>query len=491
MITSFLATGLFAFKGVRYGRLLAFAQTTTIQLTLISFVTYPRSSTIRGSHSQVDSPDALSSWTHDHHFAFTPGSPATEQTSSLYYGVNPTAQHRQTLSLSIAECPRRRPWGQWSKVGSISVFQSSVSSQLSRPLLFSSGSGHADTVATWVYVLLSGTGYHIYDLPKKSITSQLVAIRWNFAVQMMYHPLMGLIRASIIMFLFRMKDTRRRIRYPIHAVFWLNIFYSIGATIANLFQCTPASYAWSRPAMDKVGPNGEVIPGGTCIDTRTFVLTSCAFSIFMDLIIIPIPSIMVWNLQMHRRTKILVVGVMSLGWIATGVSVGRFIVYYYRFAPTNKDRTWNIGIAISIAEPAVHIMTACAPATKCLFRYLFPQYGTGRFTSYYEDRTATTNRPGKFGSRGSRVFNFRLSDNQGENENIMELGGAPKTDPLPRETASESGYDLKGKESFDSKDIHESSGEATSGKRTRSKTACTEVSEAEEAEPKHCLGRAR
>ncbi|EDU44220.1 condensin subunit [Pyrenophora tritici-repentis Pt-1C-BFP] len=181
---------------------------------------------------------------------------------------------------------------------------------------------------------------------------------------------------------------------------------------------------------------------------------------------------MVWNLQMHRRTKILVVGVMSLGWIATGVSIGRFIVYYYRFAPTNKDRTWDIGIAISIAEPAVHIMTACAPATKCLFRYLFPQYGTGRFTSYYEDRTATTTRPGKFASRGSRIFNFRLSDNQGDSDNIMELGGAPKTDPLPRDTASEGGYDLKGKESFDSKDIHETSEEA--GKRTRSKTACTE-----------------
>ncbi|RMZ73526.1 putative chromosome segregation cut14 [Pyrenophora seminiperda CCB06] len=327
----------------------------------------------------------------------------------------------------------------------------------------------ADTVSTWVYIILSGTGYHIYDLPKKSIPSQLVAIRWNFAVQMMYHPLMGLIRASIVMFLFRMKDTRRRIRYPLHAVFWLNIVYSVGATIANLFQCSPASYAWSRPAMDKIGADGKVILGGTCIDTRTFVLTSCALSIFMDIIIMPIPSIMVWNLQMHRRTKILVVGVMSLGWVATGVSVGRFIVYYYRFAPTNTDRTYNIGIAISIVEPAVHIMTACAPATKCLFRYLFPQYGTGRFTSYYEERTAATN---KFHSRGgSRGFNFRLSDNQGDSDNIMELGGAPKTDPLPPETASESGFDLKGKESFDSKDMPR---DTTRIKRTRSKTACTE-----------------
>jgi structural maintenance of chromosome 2 len=45
-----------------------------------------------------------------------------------------------------------------------------------------------DTLATWMYIVLSGTGYHVYDLPKKSVAEQLVAIRWNFAVQMMYHP---------------------------------------------------------------------------------------------------------------------------------------------------------------------------------------------------------------------------------------------------------------------------------------------------------------
>jgi structural maintenance of chromosome 2 len=45
-----------------------------------------------------------------------------------------------------------------------------------------------DTVGTWVYIVLSGTGYHVYDLPKKSVTQQLVALRWNFTVQMLYHP---------------------------------------------------------------------------------------------------------------------------------------------------------------------------------------------------------------------------------------------------------------------------------------------------------------
>lgn len=67
-------------------------------------------------------------------------------------------------------------------------------------------------------ILLSGTGYHVYDLPKKSINEQVTAMKWSFATQMMYHPLMFSIRASIIMFLFRMKDNRRRIRWALHGV---------------------------------------------------------------------------------------------------------------------------------------------------------------------------------------------------------------------------------------------------------------------------------
>ena len=65
---------------------------------------------------------------------------------------------------------------------------------------------------------MSGTGYHVYDLPKQTVAEKITALEWSFAVQMFYHPLMCAIRASIIMFLFRMKDYRRRIRYSLHIV---------------------------------------------------------------------------------------------------------------------------------------------------------------------------------------------------------------------------------------------------------------------------------
>jgi hypothetical protein len=175
---------------------------------------------------------------------------------------------------------------------------------------------------------------------------------------------------------------------------------------------------------------------------------------------------MVWNLQMDRKTKLLVVVVMSLGWVATGVSVGRFIIYYYRFAPTMKDRTWDIGISISIAEPAVHIMTACAPATKCLFRYLFPYFArrsTRREEStFYEDRSRQR--------KGSRGFAFGIEEGAGEEIGMhaSETKGSGK---------GEHGYGMKRLSTVDSR---EELVEAEDGK-----------SSMVEAEPQHCLGVAK
>lgn len=67
--------------------------------------------------------------------------------------------------------------------------------------------------------------------------------------------------------------------------------------------------------MDVIGPNGTVIKGGKCIDSLKFILSSCGLSIFMDLIIIPIPTAMVWDLHMRRKTKVAVVVIMSMGWM--------------------------------------------------------------------------------------------------------------------------------------------------------------------------------
>jgi hypothetical protein len=160
---------------------------------------------------------------------------------------------------------------------------------------------------------------------------------------------------------------------------------------------------------------------------------------------------------------------LTTRWVATGVSVGRFIVYYYRIAPTNTDRTWDIGVSISIAEPAVHIITACAPATKRLFRYLFPYFARSRTTgNYYEDRV-TTNKSNN-GRRAFNRFSFGLGpDNKDVEEGTEEIGMAPQKQ-------DDRNYGMKRLSTVDSRE------------EIKEDKSSIHVAE---AEPHNCLGQAK
>ena len=92
---------------------------------------------------------------------------------------------------------------------------------------------------------------------------------------------------------------------------------------------------------------------------------------------------------------------------ATVISVLRFIVYYYRFSPKQKDRTYNIGIVVSIAEPSVAIIAACAPALKSLISRLAPRLFSSRDANYY--------------SGGSRSQTPRRSSNTKSSKKEMGL----------------------------------------------------------------------
>ncbi|KAF2790631.1 hypothetical protein K505DRAFT_282289 [Melanomma pulvis-pyrius CBS 109.77] len=319
-----------------------------------------------------------------------------------------------------------------------------------------------ETVTIYQYIILSHSGYHKADVPKQTIAEQVTALQWSFAVQLFYHPMMGAIRASIIMFLFRVKDHRTHIQVALHIVFWINIGYMVSTTFVNIFQCTPIRYAYAKPEMDQVlDANGVPIKHGKCINSLAFILASCALSIFMDLIIIPIPTAMVWNLQMRTKTKIAVVIIMSMGWIATAVTVGRFIVYYYRFSPKNKDKTYDIGLVISIVEPAVGIIAACAPAMKCLFRF------TDDTTSY----------PTPVPTKNESVRRRSFTEQYGMGKEYFDN----RTDEMGRE---EEVYGMNPLGNTDSRDRIVS---ITANTPTRSRSTKTGHSEALEHMPEHCL----
>lgn len=122
----------------------------------------------------------------------------------------------------------------------------------------------------------------------------------------------------------RLEDRRPVVRWNLRLLFWVNIALMIAIFLADLFQCTPLRYAYAHPAMDLAAQkaagadengmkDGELVKGGTCIAQVGFFLGSASFTIVTDIWLLCIPSIIVWRLQMHRRKKIAIIVVLSMG----------------------------------------------------------------------------------------------------------------------------------------------------------------------------------
>ncbi|CEL03631.1 hypothetical protein ASPCAL04783 [Aspergillus calidoustus] len=242
--------------------------------------------------------------------------------------------------------------------------------------------GQAYTV--WIYTKLSYQGYHSWDIPEQTIDEQILAQRYNLANQLLYNPILAIVKASIIVFIYRLEDRRPVVRWNLHILFAVNLGLMIAIFLADLFQCTPLHYVYDYPRMDLVAQeaagadengmaDGKVVKGGRCIHQVNFFLISAGMTILTDIWLLCIPTMVVWHLHMNRRKKIAIAGVLSMGVIVTVIGIARLVIYNDRFKPNKTDRTYNIGHTISSVEVNVAIITASATALTALINRIAPR----------------------------------------------------------------------------------------------------------------------
>jgi hypothetical protein len=63
-----------------------------------------------------------------------------------------------------------------------------------------------------LYTVKSWQGYHYYDIPKLSIEDRTQAAKYDLVNQLLYNPILALVKASIVFFLWRLEDRRKVIR---------------------------------------------------------------------------------------------------------------------------------------------------------------------------------------------------------------------------------------------------------------------------------------
>ncbi|EAW14396.1 uncharacterized protein ACLA_074330 [Aspergillus clavatus NRRL 1] len=201
--------------------------------------------------------------------------------------------------------------------------------------------------------------------------------------QMLYIWSSAVAKVSIAVALLRLA-VRRFHRVTLWTVLGLSIGIAIMFWLVLLFACKPISYFWQR-----------VRPGhaGTCLSTDTLVDISYLYSsltIFCDLTLGIMPALLVWNLQMNRKTKIALGAILSLGAVASVAVIIRI-----PFLQTYKDADFlysTFQIAIwSVIETGLGITAGSLVTLRPLFRWFL-------------DGSTTYGRAGRSGKRSDRQY---------------------------------------------------------------------------------------
>lgn len=206
---------------------------------------------------------------------------------------------------------------------------------------------------------------------------------WTIIWQFIYVLDGAIIKSSIIWTLLRLaKDLNKiytKILWGLFGFSW--IVWQISWPVA-IFQCKPVAAAWGEP--------GDCTSGQTVILRVSYFVS--ASNIFTDISTALVPMFLLRRLQMPKRTKLMTMGVLSLGVFASVATTIRITYTWAYTAPTDrfcelnhlltKNQSNNtsdtIGkiVLLTVLECDLGIIAGSMPMLRRLIRNLAPSYGS-------------------------------------------------------------------------------------------------------------------
>ena len=122
---------------------------------------------------------------------------------------------------------------------------------------------------------------------------------WNYAVQLLYNPILALVKLSALIFLYRLFSQVRGVRPAVLVVAGLTASHMVAVAGAVVFQCVPISANWRG--------------GGSCVDRRALYVSTAAFTILTDVLVLLLPGYILRNLNIPKKAKVALLSVFLLG----------------------------------------------------------------------------------------------------------------------------------------------------------------------------------
>ncbi|TLD03692.1 uncharacterized protein PgNI_11570 [Pyricularia grisea] len=227
------------------------------------------------------------------------------------------------------------------------------------------------TAGSYMFAKTSFLGIHLRDVPLDQLDLSRAG-RWNYIVQVFYHPILPLCKSAVLMFLLRLGGHRRPVRWAIHATNSLNLAAMAATTLTAMLQCSPVRTNWAFSASN-----------GACNEQFEFYIAGAGIAIFTDVLVLALPFCIFLHLRISRHMKTAVLGVFLLGSVVTFVSIGRlwYFCTLYNMSmypiPRDADLTYPITFVVSNVEANLAIICACVPALRGLARSWWPRLFRG------------------------------------------------------------------------------------------------------------------
>ncbi|KAI0166432.1 hypothetical protein GGR57DRAFT_26017 [Xylariaceae sp. FL1272] len=186
----------------------------------------------------------------------------------------------------------------------------------------------ASSIALTYFVLVSiqyGAGKHTAAVPKENIP-KVLKMRW--AGELTYVITSMLLKMTIGIFLLRICSRmwhRITIWFVLISCLVFNVFYVFVAA----FQCDPIDYYWNRYTTNMAG----VCVSAQIISSSTYAAVGVNAAADWTLGLFPIA--LVWNLDLNKKSKFSVAGILALGSIASTATIVR--IFYVWQLNHDKD----------------------------------------------------------------------------------------------------------------------------------------------------------
>ncbi|OJJ43547.1 hypothetical protein ASPZODRAFT_145902 [Penicilliopsis zonata CBS 506.65] len=249
-------------------------------------------------------------------------------------------------------------------------------------------------------------GYNVWDIPDDYPI--VLGDKYAYATELIYNPILALVKTSILLFLLRLTGQKKAVRRAIWALIIINGVAAVITFLITVFHCVPIAANWD-PANH---------PNAKCLNFANFVTGTASVSIFTDALVLMMPTWIVYNLQMQRNQKLMLIGILSFGLLTVAAGIIRVILLdnYDRNIPTNY--THSVLFCMSTIEVGFSFVAACAPSFKPLIARVIPKL-FGDSSRRYRNGSASAR--GRLGYNLEDMSNFTRRGRD-QNVTLVEAG---------------------------------------------------------------------